>query len=97
MLYKADSVSNVRVVKQFGRSTIQIKYNYGGDEFVSTSVRVLPNDSTAVARAFKKAGYMVYSMEYDIEKGIGVSYDIEEGKNASKNVSAFDMKKLNEF
>ena len=97
VLYRAVSVSDVREIKQYGYTTIQIKYNNGNDERVSTSVRVLAKDSTVAAFAFKEAGYKVYSMEYDIKNGRGASYDIEIGKKSSKNAASFEIKKLYEF
>jgi hypothetical protein len=65
VLYRAQTVESVRRYKPFGYDAIEIHYTSNGKQYVSSSVRLRPEEVVAATSLYQNAGYKVYSMEYD--------------------------------
>jgi len=66
ILYRAQTVESVKRLDALGYETIEIRYTAGGKPHVSTSVRVRLETLRAAADLYQRAGYRVYSIEYDL-------------------------------
>ncbi len=66
ILYGAETVQSVTATDALGYDAIAIEYTVGGKPHVSTSVHVAVGESRAAAAVYRRAGYRVFSIEYDL-------------------------------
>jgi Dolichyl-phosphate-mannose-protein mannosyltransferase len=66
ILWTAKSVDSVKRGDQLSYDATEIRYTINGKSHLASSLRVSPEELSAVARAYLLAGYRVFSMEYDL-------------------------------
>ncbi len=66
VLTSAQSVISVKRGQYLGYDAIEIVHTEGARTFVSTSVRLSPNQIRDAAATFSRSGYRVFSFEYEV-------------------------------